>query len=51
MRIVIDYNAMWWWAVERIDSGRCVASGTSPYYDEACECARIAWEQHSKEDV
>lgn len=25
-----------------------VASGTSPDYDEACRCARIAWEQHSE---
>lgn len=26
------------------------SSGTSPDYDEACRCARIAWEQHSEEE-
>lgn len=26
-----------------------VASGTTPDYAQACECALIAWEQHGKE--
>ncbi len=46
-RISLYYDHRWVWLV--LDDIREYAWGTSPDYDEACRCARIAWEQHSKE--
>ncbi len=46
--IINEHNKIWRW--ELVDGGpHALASGSSPDYDEACRCARIAWEQHGKE--
>ena len=41
----------WSWSVTEMDNSTMdgtVAYGCTPDYHQACECARIAWEQHSK---
>jgi hypothetical protein len=43
-------GTQWYWFI--IDpsehDGAAEAYGCTPDYHQACECARIAWEQHSK---
>lgn len=42
------WHVLWTGAAPRDGS---VASGSSPDYHQACECARVAWEQHAKDET
>jgi len=49
---IYQSGAVWEWAVSDMHNQTMegvYAYGTSPDYHQACDMARIAWEQHSKD--
>jgi hypothetical protein len=46
--IIIHSDPLWMWVISDIDLNERM-SGTSPNYEEATHCAKIAWDQLRKE--